>query len=153
MAKKQSDKPTAVFPWFDQGNYPKLPWFDYGNSPEATVNLPSAGEYTLSSPALRSFDGSSGLGWSPPAGRERPAPDGSPPRSKFLTVADVERILAERLGHPVKGVESFLRRYYHKKHPFCREEVRSQKRTEPRIMYRTADVWPVLWAKYSRRKK
>jgi hypothetical protein len=60
----------------------------------------------------------------------------------LLAAAD----LARKLGQPVQRVETFLRRF-RVTHPDCFEGVENHRRNEPRILYRTADVWPALQRK------
>ncbi len=78
-------------------------------------------------------------------------PDASQPRTHLLSASDLERILSERLGRPCGGVDSFLARY-RKNAVDCFEVVEAKRRTEPKILYRTADVWAILWEKYARKK-
>src|SRR5262249_40582538 len=80
-----------------------------------------------------------------------PEDPASPPLSRLLSAADLTRILSARLGRPCGGVDSFLARY-RKEHLDGFEAIDGRRMNEPRIMYRTADVWPVLWEKYSRKK-
>jgi hypothetical protein len=51
--------------------------------------------------------------------------------------------LAKRLKLPLSRVESCLRRF-RDRHRDCCEEVENRRRNEPRYLYRTADVLPVL---------
>jgi hypothetical protein len=51
--------------------------------------------------------------------------------------------LARWLDLPVSRVESALRRY-RTEHRDCCQEVENRRRNEPRYLYRTADVLPVL---------
>jgi hypothetical protein len=62
----------------------------------------------------------------------------------FLCAAD----LARCIGQPKSRVETFLRRY-REDHPDCFVEVEEggTRKNEPRILYRTADVWPDLLQK------
>jgi hypothetical protein len=61
------------------------------------------------------------------------------PLPVMLSAAD----LARSLGQPVSRVESFLRRF-RESHPDCSIQVDSPRKNEPRVLYRTADVWPAL---------
>jgi hypothetical protein len=79
------------------------------------------------------------------------APDDSPPQATLLSAGDLEKILTARLGRECGGVDSFLAR--HRKVAMdCFEFIEGQRKTEPRILYRTKDVWPILWRKYSAKK-
>ncbi len=69
------------------------------------------------------------------------------PLPTFLSAAD----LAHRIGRPVEAVELWLRRF-RKSHPDCFTEVEGTRRNEPRVWYRTADVWKPLLAWAHRRK-
>jgi hypothetical protein len=84
-------------------------------------------------------------------GARSATPDGSQPLSRLLSASDLQRALSERLGRPCRGVASFLARH-RKVAVDCFEMVEGRRRTEPKIIYRTADVWPVLWEKYTRQK-
>lgn len=65
------------------------------------------------------------------------------PAAVFLSAAE----LARRVGRDEAAVETFLRRY-RKAHPDCFTEVPDTRKNEPRVLYRTADVWGplVAWA-------
>lgn len=71
------------------------------------------------------------------------APHPADPLPPFLSAAD----LARRLGRPPGGVETFLRRY-RDAHPDSAVEVPGPRVREPRVLYRTAEVWGPLteWA-------
>lgn len=69
------------------------------------------------------------------------APPPGDPLPSFLSAAD----LARRIGRPERAVESFLRRY-RESHPDCFTEVTGTRKNEPRVLYRTADVWKPLLA-------
>jgi hypothetical protein len=55
--------------------------------------------------------------------------------------------LAERLHQPISVIRSCLTRYL-KDHTDCREPVPRPRKGEPRFLYRTADVWPMLLERY-----
>jgi hypothetical protein len=57
----------------------------------------------------------------------------------LLSAADIAKVLRQ----PKERVESFLRRF-RKSNPDCCIEIGNPRRNEPRIFYRTADVWPAL---------
>lgn len=65
------------------------------------------------------------------------------PAAVFLSAAE----LARRVGRDEAAVDTFLRRY-RKAHPDCFTEVPDTRKNEPRVLYRTADVWQPLvgWA-------
>ncbi len=77
------------------------------------------------------------------------APPPGDPLPPFLPASD----LARRLGRPLGGVETFLRRF-RAAHPDSAVGVDSPRKGEPRALYRTADVWKPLtdWAAKPRRK-
>lgn len=112
--------------------------------PLATVLTLSADGLTLNPTALAAH-----LPVDPPTavlGAPLPA-DPLPP---FLSAAD----LARRLGRPPGGVETFLRRY-RDAHPDSAVEVPGPRVREPRVLYRTADVWGPLteWAAGTRPRR
>ncbi len=74
------------------------------------------------------------------------APSPGDPLPPFLPASD----LARRVGRPVGGVETFLRRF-RTKHPDCAVGVDDPRKGEPRALYRTADVWEPL-LKWSKRR-
>jgi hypothetical protein len=85
---------------------------------------------------------------SPRPGAKPPAPDGIPGAPELPTGVPLAALLsapdlARQFGLPVDRVESALRRF-RKDHPDCFTEVENPRKNEPRYLYRTAEVCPVL---------
>jgi hypothetical protein len=74
----------------------------------------------------------------PPIPQAAATNDGAPPPA-LLSAADLARLT----GQSVDKVESFLRRY-RRDYPDCYVESESKRKTEPKYLYRTADVLPAL---------
>jgi hypothetical protein len=75
----------------------------------------------------------------PPAATEKLPVDDEVAWPVMLSAPD----LARRLRLSDDRVESALRRF-RKKHPDCCEEVENPRKNQPRYLYRTADVLPIL---------
>jgi hypothetical protein len=69
------------------------------------------------------------------------------PLGPRYSAADLAGLLGQ--AHAIGRVESFLRRY-REKYPDCCECGDYPRKNEARILYRTADVWPVLLAQLPR---
>jgi hypothetical protein len=67
---------------------------------------------------------------------------------EMLSAAD----LAREIGMDPRRVESFLRRY-RKRYPDCCEQIESPRKNEPKYLYRTKDVVPVLTAKLTNKRR
>jgi hypothetical protein len=77
-----------------------------------------------------------------------PLGEGASIPTGLLSAAD----LASRLHEDRAAVESFLRRLADK-NPDCRQQTGTDRRNEPKWLYRVSDVWPALteWAQQRRR--
>ena len=80
--------------------------------------------------------------------RRRQAGGAAPEESVIFPVLLSAADFARHLDQPASRVETFLGRY-RRTHPDCAIEVPNPKRTEPRYLYRTADVWPALQERLS----
>jgi hypothetical protein len=88
------------------------------------------------------------------ASQQQEAPPGRadevPPQEPAILPAFAEpSYLAACLQQPVDRVDSYLRNY-RKNHPDCCVQVPHQRKSEPKCLYRTAEVWPVLQAQLPR---
>jgi hypothetical protein len=78
----------------------------------------------------------------PPPALEQTSADVTGPPPALLSAAD----LASLTGQSVDKVDSFLRRY-RENYPDCYVQNESKRKTDPKYLYRTADVLPALQAR------